>query len=80
VSLSHCSPGQVREVDAELEAYHRSNAELDALIGRLRAHLDELQVRTRVGCAGVAVAGGVPGVRARVRVVACGPWSMAAVL
>jgi hypothetical protein len=35
---------QVREVDAELEAYHRSNAELDALIGRLRTSLDELQV------------------------------------
>ena len=37
-------PSQVREVDAELEAYHRSNTELDALIGRLRESLNELQV------------------------------------
>jgi hypothetical protein len=33
------------QVDAELEAYHRSNAELDLLIGTLRQQLDEMQTR-----------------------------------
>ena len=31
------------QVDAELEAYHTSNAELDSMIGALRAQLNELQ-------------------------------------
>lgn len=38
---------QIRDVDAELEAYHKSNAELDELVGRLRSQLDALQVRAR---------------------------------
>jgi chromosome segregation ATPase len=34
---------QIKEVDTELETYHKSNAELDLLIGSLREQLDELQ-------------------------------------
>lgn len=35
---------QIKEVDSELEAYHKSNTDLDGLIGRLRAELDNLQL------------------------------------
>jgi hypothetical protein len=31
------------QVDAELQAYHAANAEMDAMIGRLRGDIDGLQ-------------------------------------
>ncbi len=34
-----------RQVDGELESYHKSNAELDLLIGTLRQQLDETQAQ-----------------------------------
>jgi hypothetical protein len=40
-----CRPGAVVQVDSELESYHKSNAELDLLIGTLRQQLDEMQTQ-----------------------------------
>ncbi len=34
---------QIKEMDEELESYHKSNAQLDTLIGQLRGKLDGMQ-------------------------------------
>jgi chromosome segregation ATPase len=34
---------QIKDMDSELEQYHKSNAQLDLLIGELRAKLDSMQ-------------------------------------
>ena len=39
----HPVPLNLSQVDAELEAYHTANAELDLMIGGLRGDIDKLQ-------------------------------------
>ena len=37
---------QIREMDAELEKYHKSNTALDEMIGSLRKQIDDVQIAT----------------------------------
>jgi len=39
---------KIKDMDAELERFHKSNASLDSMIGTVRERIDELQAETRL--------------------------------